>query len=165
MRRSGFTLIEVLVTISILTVLLVVAVTLMRSSEANGRDTERTTDITTIAQQLDSYYTSGSQSTTTVGRYPGLDDMDNETDIKATLRDLDWRALRAPGVASTSAISLTPAANNSTTQNPSTSTYIYQPLDASGALCATTASNCRKFNLYYKLESSGTTQVLASRYQ
>lgn len=165
MRRSGFTLIEVLVTISILTVLLVVAVTLMRSSEANGRDTERTTDITTIAQQLDSYYTSGSQNTTTVGRYPGLDDMDNETDIKATLRDLDWRALRAPGVASTSAISLTPAANNSTTQNPSTSTYIYQPLDASGALCATTASNCRKFNLYYKLESSGTTQVLASRYQ
>lgn len=164
MRRAGFTLIEVLITITILTILLIVAVTLMRGNEANGRDTERKTDITTLSQQLDSYYTSGSQSTTTVGRYPGLDDMSTEANVKATLRDLDWRTLRAPGVAATAPMSITGASNNATTQSPSISTYIYQPLDSNGALCTTTASNCRKYNLYYTLENGGT-QVLASRYQ
>lgn len=165
MRRTGFTLIEVLITITILTVLLIVAVTLMRGSEANARDNERTTDINTLAQQLDSYYTSGTQGSTTVGRYPGLDDMSTEANVKSTLRDLDWRALRAPGVSTASPMSIAGAANNSTTQTPSTSTYLYQPLDNNGALCTTTASNCRKYNLYYQLESSGTIQVLASRYQ
>lgn len=165
MRRAGFTLIEVIVTIVIVTILLVIAVALMRGGEANARDEERKTDIKTLAQQLDSYYTSGSSTTTSIGRYPGLDDMSTEASVKTTLRDLDWRALRAPGVSTSSAMSLTNATDNSTTQNPSVSTYIYQPLDSSGALCSTTASNCRKFNLYYKLESSATTQVLASKYQ
>lgn len=171
MRRSGFTLIEVLVTITIMAILLIIAVFIIRGGEANARDNERKTDISSISQQLESYYTSGSNTATTIGQYPGLDQVPgssgvaatDENTTKATLRDLDWKTLRAPGVASTAPMSLIAASNNAA-QTPSTNQYIYQPLTSAGALCSTTSSGCRKFIIYYALESGGV-QTVTSRNQ
>lgn len=161
MRRSGFTLIEVLVTITIMAVLLIIAVFVIRGGEANARDNERKTDVSTIAQQLETYYTSGSDTTTVIGQYPGLDQVaNNEATTKATLRDLDWKTLRAPGVADASPMSLIAASTN-TAQTPTTSQYIYQPLTSTGALCTTTSTGCRKFVIYYALENGGTQTVMS----
>lgn len=171
MRRSGFTLIEVLVTITIMAVLLIIAVAIMRSGEANARDDQRKTDVTTIAQQLEAYYTSGLNGTTTIGQYPGLDQVPgssgnaatDENTTKSTLRDLDWNALRAPGVSSSSNMSLI-AAGGTGAQTPTVGQYIYQPLTSSGALCSLTSSGCRKFNIYYALETGGV-QMITSKNQ
>jgi prepilin-type N-terminal cleavage/methylation domain-containing protein len=168
MRRTvGFTLIELLIAITIMVVLLILAVVSLQGSEMAARDEKRKTDISIIAQQLENYYTSGTSSDPTIGRYPGTDLMNTETLVTATLRDLDIKALRAPGVASSSAMSLIMATTNSTTQSPNASTYIYQPLTSTGALCTTTTTGCRKFNLYYRLEDPAVpaTQVLTSKNQ
>ncbi len=168
MRRSGFTLIEVLITITIMAVLLIIAVFVIRGGEANARDNERKTDVATIAQQLETYYTSGSNTATTLGQYPGLDQVPgnsgvaatDESTTKATLRDLDWNTLRAPGVPTSSPMSLIAASTNAA-QTPTISQYIYQPLTSTGALCTTTASGCRKFVIYYTLETGGTQSVMS----
>lgn len=177
MRRVGFTLIEVLITIIVITILLIVAVALMRNGEANARDDTRKTDVTEIAQQLDSFYNSGTNGSTSIGQYPGLDlvagsspcnppTAAQESTTKSTLRDLDWKALRAPGISTSSPMSLLCAPDNTTTQNPTIGQFIYQPLTSTGALCTTTSSGCRKFVIYYRLETNtSTVQTLMSRYQ
>lgn len=166
MRRAyGFTLIEVLITITVMVVLLVLGVVSMSGGETRARDEERTTDVTILAQQLENFYTSGTDTSTTIGRYPGTNDFNTEAKITALLRNIDPKILRTPNVQSPS-MSVTIATSNSTTQNPTVDQYIYQPLTSSGSLCTVmTTSECRKFNLYYKLENNATTQVIASKYQ
>ena len=176
MRRSAFTLIEVLVTITIMAILLLIAVFVIRGGEANARDNERKTDVSSIAQQLETYYTSGSNSTTAIGQYPGLDQVPGTTGVaatdesttKATLRDLDWKTLRAPGVADSSPMSLI-AATGTGAQTPTIGQYTYQPLYYDSvnkvyALCTQTTQSCRKFVIYYTLENGGT-QTITSKNQ
>lgn len=165
-RRSGFTLIELLITITIMVVLLTLAVVSLRGNQASARDEERKTDVAVIAQQLEDYYRSGSDPSSTykLGQYPPTDFVNSEANILLALRDLNKKVLRAPNVADGSPISFTIAATNAV-PNPDTSTYVYQPLTSSGAICQTAAQECRKFIIYYKLEGSGTTQTLASKNQ
>ena len=165
-RRSGFTLIELLITITIMVILLTFAVVSLRGNQASTRDEERKTDVGVIAQQLEDYYRSGSDPSNTykAGQYPPTDFVNSETNLLVTLRDIDKRVLRAPNVADASPMSFTIAATNAV-PNPDTSTYVYQPLTSTGAICQTAAQECRKFVLYYKLESSGTTQTISSKNQ
>lgn len=165
-RRAGFTLIELLITITIMVILLTLAVITLRANQASARDEERKTDVTVIAQQLEDYYRSGSDPLATYkpGQYPPTDFVNSEANLLVTLRDLDKRAIRAPSVATSSPMSFVIAATTAV-PNPDTSTYVYQPLTGTGAICQTSAQECRKFILYYKLEGSGTTQTLTSKNQ
>jgi prepilin-type N-terminal cleavage/methylation domain-containing protein len=165
-RRAGFTLIEVLITISIMTILLTLAVISLRANQATARDDERSGDVTVIAQQLESYYKSGSSPIATYppGEYPPTDLMNTEANIRIALRDLDTKALRAPGVATTSPISFT-VATNTTEPSPDTNTYVYMPLTRTGTLCQTAAQECYKFTLYYKLENNAAVQKIMSKNQ
>jgi prepilin-type N-terminal cleavage/methylation domain-containing protein len=70
MKRRGFTLIELMVVIVVMGALLILNVVNLRGSQANARDVERKTDIETIASHLETYYTVGSDTTPTIGRYP-----------------------------------------------------------------------------------------------
>jgi prepilin-type N-terminal cleavage/methylation domain-containing protein len=166
-RGAGFTLIELLITMTIMVILLVLTVVSLRGNQVYARDEKRKTDVAIIAQNLENYYRNGSTSavfTYTPGRYPPTAYMTNEADVRLALRDIDPSVLRAPGVAATDAISLT----NATTTNipsPSIKTYVYQPLKGDGTLCTTAGSDCRRFNLFYKLESDGTVQKVTSKNQ
>lgn len=152
-RHAGFTLIELLVTISILTILLVLVVINLRSSQATARDEERKSDIAEIQQQLESYYR-------TAGTYPYTGLMDTEAHITTNLRDISVKqALYAPG---SSTLSLSNTANASTTQSPTISQYFYQPIDTSGNLCTSSSADCRKYTLYYALETVSGTQSVRS---
>lgn len=169
-RRAGFTLIELLITISVMVILLTLTVVSLRSSQANARDEERKTDVTTISQQIETYYESGTDSSgaSVTGEYPSTNIMNTETLVKQTLRDIDPNALRDPSTPAASPISFIVASNNSVPTLASLNsgaTYIYQPLDASGALCTTAAQECRKFNLFYTLETNATVQSIVSRHQ
>lgn len=164
--RAGFTLIELLITITIMVILLTLAVVSLRSNQAHARDEERKTDVAVITQQLETYYQSGSDAASVVaGKYPPTTAMNSEATIKTTLRDIDTKTLRAPDVPTSSPISLTVAANNSSSQSPATNTYIYQPLTSTGDLCTSVSSECRKFVIYYALETDAAVQKVLSKNQ
>jgi len=65
MNRRGFTIVELIIVITIMGILITLGVVNLRSAQANGRDTERKTDIDTIAQHLEVYFTSGTDSSAT----------------------------------------------------------------------------------------------------
>ena len=165
-RRDGFTLIELLITITIMVVLLTFGVVSLRGNQASARDEERKTDVSVISQQLEDYYRNGSDpiSTYKAGQYPPTDLVNSEGNVLLALRDLDKKVLRAPNVADASPMSFTIAATNAV-PDPSVSTYVYQPLTSTGAICQTISQECRKFILYYKLEGNGTTQTITSKNQ
>lgn len=164
-RRDGFTLIELLITITIMVVLLTLSVVSLRANQINARDEERKADIGIIGQQLENYYRSGGDDPMyTAGEYPPTAYLNSETNVIAALRDINVKALRAPNIADSSPISLIVATTN-TTQTPTEGQYIYQPLTSSGALCGVSTDECRKFILYYKLESDSVIQTLTSKNQ
>jgi prepilin-type N-terminal cleavage/methylation domain-containing protein len=61
-RHVGFTLVELLITITIMVILMTLAVFSLRSVQANARDEERETDISAIARGLEQRYVNGSPS-------------------------------------------------------------------------------------------------------
>lgn len=169
-RRAGFTLIELLVTITVMVILLTLSVVALTGYQANARDEERKADVQVITQQLESYYEAdhigGSGFVT--GVYPTTTVMDTEAEIKTTLPQMDVHALRDPLTPTTSSASLIVASSASTPTLASLNsgkTYIYQPLDSSNALCTSTAQECRKFNLYYTLETDATIKTITSKHQ
>jgi prepilin-type N-terminal cleavage/methylation domain-containing protein len=167
-RANGFTLIEVLITITVMVVLLVLAVVSMSGGEANARDEERKTDIAVLAEHFESYYSSGIDASMAIGEYPSTVEIDTESEVTALLRGIDPKTIRTPTVDTTSPMSFVVATNNSTsapTPAPTTSNYVYQPLTSTGALCNTAALECRKFNLYYKIEGTATMQTVTSKNQ
>lgn len=189
-RSGGFTLIELLITITIMVALLTLSVVAMRSTQATARDEERKTDVEIIARHLEVFYDSGTDTASapssrylptlagtstslrlasytpsdTTARYPSTEAMDTEDEIKFTLRDIDPKALRAPGIAETSPVSLIVASNTST-QNPTINQYIYQPIDRNGALCTSESTDCHKYTLYYRFETSAAVQKIESKHQ
>jgi prepilin-type N-terminal cleavage/methylation domain-containing protein len=190
-RRAGFTLIELLITITIMVILLTLTVVGLRTSQANARDEERKTDIASIAQQLEEYYQSGPndaaflsphavrlagtssklavfEPTISTGVYPATSQMSTEALVKTTLRDLDTNALRDPSTPAASPISLTIATDTTVPSLASLSSgkkYIYQPLADDGSLCTSSSTGCRKFNLYYTLETNATVLKVVSKHQ
>ena len=166
-RRAGFTLIELLITITIMVALITLAVVLLRNNQQSARDEKRKADVMAIAQQLESYYSSGSDpaSTYAPGEYPPTAFVNTLANIKLTLRDLDTKSLWAPDTDTAGATSFTVAANT-TTPSANVSAYVYMPIASDGSLCTTSAQECRKFTLFYTLESnSSTVQTLMSKVQ
>ncbi|NTW62165.1 type II secretion system protein [Candidatus Saccharibacteria bacterium] len=161
MKRHGFTIIELIIVITVMAILLTLSTAGMNGYQANGRDTERKADVETIALHLETYYTSGKDGDTAPpGQYPPTDMITNNT-VRTYLRDIDDSNLAAPGK---DAASTFINASNSGAQSPTKDQYIYQPLTTSGSLCAG-SSVCTKFTLYYKTEIDNTTHKIASKNQ
>lgn len=62
MNRRGFTIVELIITISIMAILLTLGTISLSGSQANARDSERKTDIESVSQHLETYYTSGTNN-------------------------------------------------------------------------------------------------------
>lgn len=164
-RRDGFTVIEILIVMVIMGILMAFTVVNLRNSQATARDEKRKTDNSIIAQNLENYYKTGSEGASYKnGQYPPTEHMSSEAAVRLTLRDIDKKVLRAPNVTESSPISLVVAAD-ANAQTPNQNTYVYQPLKSDGTLCTTAGTDCRKFNLFYKLESSSVVQKITSKNQ
>lgn len=187
-RAGGFTLIELLITITIMVILLALTVVSLRSTQANARDEERKTDVESIARHLEVFYDSGVLGSTSTSyaptlassstyhhlavfspssnkaRYPSTEAMDTEDEIKFTLRDIDSKTIRSPGIAETSSPSLI-VANNAGAQTPTINQYIYQPLTRSNTRCTSESDDCHRYILYYRLETNASVQKIESRRQ
>lgn len=170
--RQGFTVVELLITISIISILLSLSVVSLHNSQVNARDSERKADVENIAKHMETYYTSGTDTLASPYKYPATSQIADEASIRGTLRDIDELSLRAPNTGDTT-ISLISATSNSTTMpisgsstRPTIDEYVYQPLQASGALCTSFLfQECRKFNLYYRLEADNSVQVIESQHR
>lgn len=75
----GFTLVELLITITVMVILMSLAVISVRSTQANARDEERKSDIENIARGLERRYTDGNPVATmpwtAKGSYPGVNEV------------------------------------------------------------------------------------------
>lgn len=174
MMRRGFTIVELVITITIMGILLTLAVVNLNSTQANARDAERKGDVESLALNIEGYYTNVDPDLfMSGGTYLGSSYM-NDSEIKEYLPDLDMKNAHAPGVAESAPISVVPATNNNTTTtgvlpqpSQTNDVYVYQPLTADGALCVDPFINvsCRRFNIYYYQESDNTVQMITSKHQ
>lgn len=164
MNRRGFTIIELIIVITILGILLILGVVNLVGAQANARDDQRKAGISAIDFNLETYYQSGNDTSIVFGRYPSTDLIGQETTF---LRDIDPKSLIAPGGASPS--SIIAATNNLQTVStvlpaPTTGQYVYQPIAADGTLCLS-STECHKFNLYYRLEVDNNIYMVMSKNQ
>jgi len=164
---KAFTIVELIITVTIMAALLVLAVVNLRSSQANGRDAERKADIESIAMHLETYYKSGTDDSTAVGDYPStVLASSGEIYMEQVLRDIDAESISAPSITDP-ALTFIPATNNTQTAvgvlpQPTIDQYVYQPLQSTGALCTAEVQECRKFNLYYRAEADDTVYTVTS---
>lgn len=157
MKRRGFTIVELLIAITVMGILLVIAVASLSNTQLRARDDERKADIDAIAAALENYY-AGSNATGITGRYPATTIAASEAALNGALRDISLNSFKAPGVSNLTD-SFKAATNNIQTIEgvmplPTNNTYVYQPLLADGSLCTTAGAECRKFNLYRHIEAS-----------
>jgi prepilin-type N-terminal cleavage/methylation domain-containing protein len=161
--RGGFTIVELIITITIMAILMTLAVVNLESNLAKGRDEERKTDVSNIIIFQESLYNRSSTNS-----YLHTATLSSSAAIETAYENIDRNSLRAPDVASGS-YSLIAATNNVQTTagvlpKPTKTTYVYQPIKSDGTLCGT-LGECRKFNIYYLEESTGTVIMMTSRSQ
>lgn len=146
--QKGFTIVELLIVIVVIGILAALVLNTFSGVQRRARDTERQTDINSIATQLEVYYTDN-------GKYPTVANLEDDTWVTTNLKGTDLNALRAPNQ---NANSVGGAA--STGQNE----YGYVPVDAGGGTCDNTATlgDCVKFTLSWWKEDSNARQDKAS---
>jgi prepilin-type N-terminal cleavage/methylation domain-containing protein len=175
MKSRGFTIIELVIVITILGILMVLGTVSLGSSQISGRDSKRKADIEAIANSLETYYNSGTDTHASTNQYPSIAELisGGNSSMTSTLRDISLSSLTAPG-ATDPASTLLAATNSAQTISdvtplPTIAQYIYQPLtqqsDGSWVLCSAASQECRKFNLYYRLESDNSINKVTSKNQ
>jgi prepilin-type N-terminal cleavage/methylation domain-containing protein len=174
MTRRGFTIVELIITITIMGILLTLAVVNVNSTQMNARDDERKADIEAIASNLEAFYSSGTDGAISYARYPTVGLTGSATNITTNLRDANIKSFMPPG---TTDVSLTflPSTNTGSSPTiqttagvlpqPTKDTYVYQPIKSDGTICASGEIDCRKFNLFYRLETDNTVYKVTSKNQ
>ncbi len=164
---KGFTLIEIIVVITIMSILGAIVFFVPSTFLRTTRDQERADDTASIARRLEQAFTAQEIGTPS---YPSttqlLADVVGST---RTMKRLSQSVFRTPGASSNSVVAAT---SNSTTTpagagTPSISQYVYQPLvdsSSSAALCTGTTI-CVRYFLYYRRESDNSIQVIKSLHQ
>lgn len=173
MNRRGFTIVELLIVLTIMGILLTLGVANLRGTQVNARDSERKTDVETIALHLETYYQSGSDTVSSPGDYPSTVLTTSGTPyIQQVLRDIDINSLMAPGITDPAQTFIKATNTTQTTAGvlpqPTVDQYVYQPLQLNGStwsLCTLEAQECRKFNIYYRLEADNSIQLVTSKNQ
>lgn len=161
---GGFTLIEVIVTVTVLGILLSIAVFVPMQALPNARDTERLNDVASVARRLEQAYAAQE-----VGKpsYPSttrlLSDISSNS---GTVARLGEDAVKAPNASSSSVVAAT---SNSTSApkgsgSPVLNEYVYQPLTSAGAVCTGTTT-CVRYYLYYRSEAGNAVVITKSIHQ
>ena len=164
MKLRGFTVVELLIVITVIGILIPTTIFTIRGLNVTAADRERESDATSIARRLELNYTNKSFGGTP--NYPGTNSLsasNKEEIFGGSSKDI----LKAPGGANFSIIAATPGV----TPAPTETTYIYQPMrydNSSGVkdfvLC-TTSNACTKFFLYYLKKSDNSIAVIKSQRQ
>lgn len=172
--RRGFTIVELIITITIMGILLTLAVVNVGSTQTKARDEARKSDIESIASNLESYYISGTDNSTNFARYPSTGLTGSVSNITSNLRDANIDSFLPPGTtdAAVTFVSSTNTGSAPSIQStsgvlpqPTINQYVYQPIRSDGSVCLVGAVDCRKYNLFYRLESDNTVYRVTSKNQ
>jgi len=170
MKQHGFTLVEIIITVTIMVILLTLAVVNISSTQVSQRDAERTAEVGTIANNMETFYKTGVNTSTVLNRYPSTALLaSGSTSIKSFFPYIELETVTAPDAASVAA-SFVPATNAVETvagvsPQPTVSQYVYQPIQNNGALCTTEAQECRRFSIFYRTEVDGVVKKISSKHQ
>ncbi len=166
MNRRGFTIIELIIVITIMGILLILGVVNLRGSQSNARDVQRTADVQAIASNFENFYLNGNyEQGITPGSYPSsTSGGGTNAGLLSLIPDMDPKSLVAPGHSDLSYVSFIPATCSGAcvqttagvNPQPTVDQYVYQPLQSDGTLCTNTSQGCRKFNIFYRLENATT---------
>ena len=135
-RIHGFTMIEVLVVVLVLSILIAAAVYGTLLSVTKSRDMEREADMTALSSLLETHYD-------TNGRYPVLSEI-----AAGGLKNAPADILTPPGGSG--------ATDLISTQTPSATQYGYMTYDANTTQCNSGAGCAQRYKLYWRDERSGT---------
>lgn len=193
-RKTGFTLVELLITVTIMVILMSLAVISLRSSQANARDSKRSGDTATIARALETRYNSGFTAPSsgwlvTFPSPPKLVDYPSTEEIVYTLGGSSSNfnpstavenfatenlpgsskdSFRPPNSGVFRPICTTACTNQAEGTGINASSvgkdYVYEPLDANGRVCYSVDQDCVRFNLYFTGETFGL-QTIRSKHQ
>lgn len=190
--NRGFTVVEVLITLVIMSILLALGVVGMRGVQANARDEERRIDVDIIARGLESYYNSGNPKTFTYGTkgtYPGANEVHfmwgactvhgGDAGYLPSVCGPDYFYQALPGLSDAATTSpdgkgisnawLFGERNPVEIMNDTIVTrindghYVYKPMNASDYGACYNA--CPRYALIYKKETTGETVIIKSRHQ
>lgn len=179
-RGEGFTIIELIVTITVMVILMTIVTVRLVSTQAHARDEEREIDITTIAKGLEVYYQNGSsKASIPKGYYPGgqqIQDAAAESlPFGSLLEGVGKDSFQAPRREINTSFGVDPVRVKGTNPDGSysdaqarsllaTYPYLYQPLKRDNTFCIN-YSDCVKFNLYYLSEADDTVHIVRSKHQ
>ena len=151
-------------------ILLALAAVNLTSTQANQRDSERDSDTAAIANNLETFYKTGVDTSTVLGRYPSTALLATaDTSVNAFFPKIDLESTIAPGATSV-ATSFVPATNAVDTvagvlPQPTKSQYVYQPIQNDGSLCTTESQECRRYALFYRTEIDNIVKKVTSKHQ
>ncbi|HZJ34877.1 MAG TPA: fibronectin type III domain-containing protein [Candidatus Angelobacter sp.] len=154
MRKAirGFTIIELLVVVSIMGILTTVGIISFSRIQSDSRDSQRSSKITVIAEALEKYYDEN-------GEYPSCNAMTQspETVTTETLTGIDPEVLATPRAESGTNSILASCANLTST----TDAFAYVGDGSSDCL---NGEACSQYTLNYQEESTGNIISLSSRH-
>jgi prepilin-type N-terminal cleavage/methylation domain-containing protein len=153
-RRFGFTLVELIVVISVIGILAAVTVVGFNRYQADSRDARRAASAATITEALEKYYDKN-------GEYPGCTILEQEASVITTdvLPGLQAETLIAPQT--TGGLTNAIQCGETLTIN-GTDFFEYE---GDGSTTCLTGDSCLSYSLKYKDEASGTIQSVDSRRQ
>lgn len=191
-RQRGFTIVELVVVLTIMAILLTLAIVGLNSSQVNARDEKREADIAAIARGLEVRYKQGNPRITSApgvdysaGGYPGV--LEYLHLLGWDLTANNFVPAQVVGGYLTDALPGTTAGNFKTpgkdygidiycffcgvgpedaaylTTKVPVDKYIYEPLTATGGQC--NGEECARFNLYYRTEADNVLHTVRSEHQ
>lgn len=158
-RQSGFTIVELLIVIVIIGILAGLVVTQILGATAKARDSERTTDLNQIANQLEAYYAR-------TGGYPTSANLGNltwRTNNEVSMGD-SAKSMYDPSIPAPSTVVADYTFGTTTTGMTAVGAYNYvptpascvSPTDAAAPPIANTGTFCTGYTLATYLEATKT---------
>lgn len=146
-KQKGFTIVELLIVIVVIGILAMLVLNTFNGVQQKARDTERQTDATSIAKQLEAYYA-------TNGGYPQWSQFGaTPTTASTLLKGTSVNAYSAPGRTSMDLANAVSASKDA---------YGYQAwTDSTRSTACSTNDACQAFDLTYFKENGGA-QVIKS---
>ena len=188
-NQRGFTVVELVVVMTIMAILLVLTVVSLNNSRVDARDAKRKADVETIARGLEIRYREGNPkisapSFVTKGSYPGVNETMHmqgyDRGAQGFVPAQITNGYLEEGLPGTQKSNYSPKGDvggfgvaclgavcaegtDSSITSLSVNQYVYEPIDVNGIVCSN--GDCVRFNLYYKSEKTGTVTVVKSKNQ
>lgn len=147
-RGQGFTLVELIIVVTVIAILVAIVTVGLLSYQRQARDNQRTADISVITESLEKYYDLN-------GEYPSCPAMTASSSTTAATLSIDPGVLKAPSSSATNSFICTSLSSGNSTDQFS---YV-----GDGSSDCQTGSSCLGWTIQYRSEQTGQIVSVSSR--